>query len=134
MGNIFINMKLNLADISSRLKKASTIKHSWASALRPMPPASSFWHPESQCCTEAILYWYRSKPVLDWAPLFSYRTGSGILIYSGTGLTRCRTVRHLKKFTTPCTSPHCKRLTGYTLHVNTADAGKGYPARPYCWW
>ncbi len=39
---------------------------------------------------------YQSIPVPDWVPLFWYRTSSsiGIFVYSGTGLTVCRTVRH----------------------------------------
>jgi hypothetical protein len=57
---------------------------------------------------------YRSIPVPNWISLFRYRTGSGIgiFVHSGTGLTGCRTVRHLKK--------------GYTRHVHTAGCGNGY--------
>ena len=60
--------------------------HSWASASRPMPPASVFRHPTFQSGTGAFRY-------PDWV---RYRTGSGIgiLFHSGTGLTGCRTVWH----------------------------------------
>jgi hypothetical protein len=39
---------------------------------------------------------YRSIPVPDWVLLSRYLTGSGIgvFVHSGTGLIRCRTVRH----------------------------------------
>ncbi len=53
--------------------------HSWASALRPLPPASVFRHPESQTGTVA----------------FRYRTG--------VHLFRYRTVRHSDIFWQNCT-------------------------------
>ncbi len=39
--------------------------------------------------------WYRSIPVPVWVFLFQYQAGSGIDIFfrSGTGMTKCRTVR-----------------------------------------
>jgi hypothetical protein len=60
--------------------------HSWALALRPVPPASSFWHPASQSGIGAFRY-------RTWT-LFRHRTGFGIwfFVHPGTGLTGCRTV------------------------------------------
>jgi hypothetical protein len=72
-----------------------------------MPPASALRHPVSQSGT---------GPVQDWVPLFRNQTGSGIgiFVHSGTGLTGCRTVRHLKKA--------------------VAGGGERDPsARPNCW-
>jgi hypothetical protein len=42
---------------------------------------------------------YRSNLVPDWISLFRYRSGPGIgaSFHSGTGMTRCWTVRHTKK-------------------------------------
>jgi hypothetical protein len=57
---------------------------------------------------------YRSVLVPNWVPLFRYRTGSGIgiFVYSGAGLTGCRTFKIIYERDT-------------IMHVQTADGGKG---------
>jgi hypothetical protein len=72
------------------------------------------WHPVSQSGTGAFLY----------------RTGSGngFFVHSGTGLTGCRTVRHLKN-TLLCEKEYIQPARdglGYTRHVHIAGGGKGY--------
>ncbi len=71
-----------------------------------------------------------SIPVVDWVPLFLYQTSSGtcILFHSCTGLTGCRTVRHLQKL--------YKGGKMYALDVHSAGGGETlsehpHPARPY---
>ncbi len=98
----------------------------WASASRPMPPASTFQHPVSQSPSEA----------------FRYRTGSP---YSGSGLDplipvpdwfrhrpfyipvpdwpKCRTVRHSDIWKTLYKG---EKDYPYYLHVHTASDGLGY--------
>jgi len=49
------------------------IGHSWASASRLMPPASS--------SAFDISVWYRIIPLPDWVPLFQYRNGYNIVIF-----------------------------------------------------
>jgi hypothetical protein len=103
---------------------------SWALASR-----SAFRHPVSKSGTGAF-------QILDWVPLFRCRTGSGIgiFVHSGTRLTGCRTVRHLKKgytlhiHTAGGIKGHTQHVhttgggRGYALHVHTAGGGKAYPA------
>ena len=64
--------------------------YSVIAASRLLPPASAFRLSGSQSGTVR----YQSIPVPDWASLFRYRAGSSIciLVHSGTGMNRCRTV------------------------------------------
>jgi hypothetical protein len=64
-------------------------QHRWASASRKVTPASAFRHLTSQSGTGA-------KKMPDCVALLRYQTVSGIVsvFQSGTGLIRCRTVRH----------------------------------------
>ncbi len=65
--------------------------HSWASASRPMPPASTFRHPVSQSGTGG-----RSNPGPNWFPYSGAGLGLALafFVHSGTGRTGCRTVWH----------------------------------------
>jgi hypothetical protein len=59
----------------------------------------------------------RSVQIPNWAPLFRYRTGSGIGIFvsSGAGLTGFRTFK-----------TNYEGRKRYIMHVQTADGGKEY--------
>ncbi len=96
---------------------------------------------------------YRIIPVPECVPLFGYRTGSGItiLFLSGTGLTRCQTVRHLHPARTyylwwkdTLARPYCWWWKD-TLHVHTNEGRETsctaillmvdrHLGRPFCWW
>ncbi len=92
----------------------SRCQHSWASASRPMPPASTFRHPASQC--DSGVFRYQTGP---------HYSGTGLvpeyIFYFGTGLIRCWTVpvRRLKN----CRKE--KRYISRHVHVCTSDGGKG---------
>jgi hypothetical protein len=66
-------------------------EHSWASASRKLTPASRKLTPASRSLVR-----YRTKKMPDCDSLVRYRTCPGIVnsIHSGTGLTKCWTVRH----------------------------------------
>ncbi len=85
--------------------------HSWASASRPMPPASAFRHPIFQYGTGAFRYWTESS-------------------YSGTGLFSTSTFLSIPvpEWSDAGQSGIPALIKTYTLHVHTA-AWKEYHGR-----
>jgi hypothetical protein len=96
---------------------AKRCQHSWASASRPMPPASKFRHPASQC--DSGVFRYQTGPriqVPDWFRnihyfIFWYRANQ--MLDSSSSASK-RTVERRKDI--------CRHV-----HVCTSDGGKGTP-------